>query len=73
MSPATYGLILVFLAAGLSLGWFANKAMSSHGDVKVGKTRVKNYRKSRHQNGLIAIILALVIGVIVFDLIHPHS
>ena len=73
MSAASYALILVFLAGGVVLGWFSNKAYSSHGDVKVGKTRVKNYRKSRHQNGLIAIILAVVIGVIVFDLIHPHG
>jgi hypothetical protein len=73
MSPATYGLILVFLAGGLTLGWFSNKAYSSHGDVKTTKGRIRNYRKSRHHNGLIAIILALVIGVVVFDLIHVHG
>jgi hypothetical protein len=71
MSPGDYGLVLVFLAAGLSLGWYANKAYASHGDVKTGKGRVKGYRKSRHRNGIIAIILAIVIGVVVLDLMRP--
>jgi hypothetical protein len=73
MSPASYALALIMLAAGGTLGWFANKAYASHGDVKVSKGRIRNYRKSRHHNGVIAIILALVIGVVVFDLLKPHG
>jgi hypothetical protein len=73
MSPASYGLGLVFLAAGCTLGWFANKAYASHGDVKTTKGRIRNYRRSRHHNGIVAIIMALVILFVVFDLIRPHK
>ncbi len=50
MSSASYGLIFVFLAAGCVLGWFANRSIAAHGDVKS----------------------TFVIGIVVFDLIHPH-
>ncbi len=72
MNPASYGLVLVFLAAGGVLGWYANKAYASHGDVKSTKAKIPGYRKSRHRNGLITLILAFVIGIVVFDLLHPH-
>jgi hypothetical protein len=72
MSSSSYGLVLVFLAAGGSLGWFANKAITSHGDVKSTRPKMRGYRKSRHRNGFITILLAFVIGVVVFDLIRPH-
>jgi hypothetical protein len=73
MSPASYGLALVFLISGGALGWFANRAYASHGDVKSTKAKLPGYRKSRHQNGIIAIILAVVIFVVVFDLLKPHK
>jgi hypothetical protein len=73
MSPAAYGLALVFLLAGCALGWYANRAYASHGDVKSTKAKIPGYRKSRQHNGIITIILFLVLAVIVFDLIHPHS
>jgi len=72
MSSATYGLLLVFLAAGCVLGWFTNRSVAAHGDVKSTKAKLPGYRKARHRNGVLAMILALVIGVVVFDLIHPH-
>jgi hypothetical protein len=72
MSSASYGLVLVFLAAGCFLGWFANRSVSAHGDVKSTKKKIPGYRKSRHHNGIVALILAFVIGIVVFDLIHPH-
>src|SRR5215472_13060283 len=40
MRPVDYGLVLVFLAFGGTLGWFANKAYASHSDVKTGKQRL---------------------------------
>jgi hypothetical protein len=72
MSTASYGVALVFLAAGCSLGWFANRAVTSHADVKSTKAKLPGYRKSRHRNGVITIILALVIGVVVLGALHPH-
>jgi hypothetical protein len=72
MSSASYGLVLIFLAAGCFLGWFANRSVAAHGDVKSTKKKIPGYRKSRHHNGIVALILAFVIGIVVFDLIHPH-
>ena len=72
MRPIDYGLVLIFLTAGLVLGWWANKAYASHGDVKSGKQRLSGYRKARHRNGFITAVLAIVIGVVVFDLLRPH-
>lgn len=72
MSSASYGLIFIFLAAGFSLGWYANRSIAAHGDVKSTKGKLPGYRKTRHRTGIVAMILALVIGVVVFDIIHPH-
>ena len=73
MSPASYGMALIFLAAGCVLGWHANRAYASHGDVKSTKAKIPGYRKSRQRNGVITLILGLVIAVVVFDLIRPHG
>jgi hypothetical protein len=73
MSPASYGVALIFLIAGFSLGWYANRAFASHGDVKSTKAKIPGYRKARHHNGVVTIILALVIAVVVFDLMRPHT
>ena len=73
MSSSSYGLVLIFLAAGCALGWYANRSFAAHGDVKSTKKKIPGYRKSRHHNGIITVILALVIGVVVFNLISPHK
>jgi len=73
MSPATYGLALIFLAAGSALGWYANRSFASHGDVKSTKAKIPGYRKSRQRNGMITIVLALVIVIVVFDFMRPHG
>lgn len=72
MSSASYGLVLIFLGAGFSLGWYANRAFAAHGDVKSTKKKIPGYRKSRHRNGVVTIILAFVIGVVVSGLLQPH-
>jgi hypothetical protein len=63
---------LIFLTAGCVLGWYANKSYASHGDVKSTKAKIPGYRKSRHRSGVITFILAFVIAIVVFDLLHPH-
>ncbi len=73
MSSASYGVALIFLGAGCALGWYANRAYASHGDVKSTKAKIPGYRKSRQHNGIITIVLALVIVVVVFDLLRPHG
>ena len=72
MSPASYGLAIIFLGAGTALGWYANRAYASHGDVKSTKAKIPGYRRSRHRNGFITIVLAIVIVIVDFDLLHPH-
>jgi hypothetical protein len=73
MSSASYGLVLIFLGVGGTLGWYANRAIASHGDIKSTKKRISGYRKSRQHNGVITITIAVVIIIVVFDLIRPHS
>jgi hypothetical protein len=73
MSSASYGLMLTFLGAGFALGWYANRAIAAHGDVKSTKAKIPGYRKSRHRNGVITILLAFVIGFVVLGLLHPHK
>jgi len=73
MSGASFGVALVFLAAGGALGWFANRAAVSHADVKSTKAKLPGYRKTRHRSGVITIILAVVIGIVVLSVIHPHG
>ena len=72
MSSASYGLVLIFRGAGCALGWFANRSIAAHGDVKSTKRKLPGYRRSRHHNGILALVLAFVIGLVVFDLIRPH-
>jgi len=72
MRSASSGLIFLFLAAGCALGWFGNRSLSAHGDVKSTKAKLPGYRKTRHRTGIVALILAFVIGVVVFNVIHPH-
>ena len=72
MSPASYGVAIVFLGARVALGWLANRSYASHGDVKSTKAKIPGYRRSRHHNGIITVILAIVIAVVAFDLLRPH-
>ncbi len=72
MNSASYGLVLIFLGAGCALGWFANRSIAAHGDVKSTKKKIPGYRKARHRSGVVAILLAFVIFVVVFDLVRPH-
>jgi ABC-type Fe3+ transport system permease subunit len=72
MSSASYGLVLIFLAAGCALGWYANRSYAAHGDVKSTKRKLPGYRRTRHRSGVVALILAFVIGIVVLGLIKPH-
>ena len=72
MSSASFGLVLITLCAGFALGWYANRAYAAHGDVKSTKAKIPGYRKNRHRNGFITILLAFGIGVVVLGLLHPR-
>lgn len=70
MSPGSFGLVLVFLAVGAVLGWYGNRAIASNDDVKSTKKKLPGFRKSRKHNGIIAISIAFVLLVIVFDVLR---
>ncbi len=70
MSPASYGLVLIFLSVGATLGWYANRAIAANADVKSTKKKLPGFRKSRKHNGMIAIVLAFFIVVVVFDVLR---
>lgn len=72
MSSASYGLVLTFLGAGCALGWYANRSYAAHGDVKSTKGKLPRYRRTRHHSGVITLILAFVIGLVIFGLLRPH-
>jgi hypothetical protein len=73
MSAASYGLMLVALAAGFTLGFHSHKAYAAHGDVKSTKAKIPGYRKSRQRSGFITAAILFVIGFVVLGLLHPHK
>ena len=72
MSQAAIGVVIVFLAVGLVLGWYSNKTSQAHGDVKVAKTRLAGGRKTRWRSGVIVVILGIVTILAVKDVLHPR-
>ena len=70
MNPASYVLVLVFLAAGTVLGWYANRAIAANADVKSTKKKLPGFRKTRKHNGVITIVIAFFVAIIVFDLLR---
>lgn len=70
MTGGSFVFVLIFLAAGAVLGWYGNRAVASNADVKSTKKKLPGFRKSRQHNGIIAIVLAFVIIVFVFDIMR---
>src|SRR5215471_17734834 len=54
MTPAAIVIVIIFLAAGLTLGWHGQKSVAAHSDVKVGHARVKGGRRTRWRSGVVA-------------------
>jgi hypothetical protein len=67
MTPVAIFIVVVFLAAGLTLGWHGQKSVAAHADVKVGHARVKGGRRTRWRSGVIAVALAAVLLVAIYD------
>ena len=72
MTPAVIIIVIVFLAAGLALGWHGQKAVQGHADVKVGHARVKGGRRVRWRSGLVAIAIGAVLLIAVWDVLFAH-
>jgi hypothetical protein len=69
MTPAAIVIVIFFLAAGLTLGWHGQKSVAAHADVKVGHSRVKGGRRTRWRSGVVAVAVAAIMAIAVYDLI----
>lgn len=72
MTPAAIGLVVVFLLAGLALGWHSQKTYAAHGDVQVGRQRVKGGRRTRWRSGLMALLILVLLVIAVKDIVFGH-
>jgi hypothetical protein len=52
--------VLVVLAVGCYAGWHLRHAYGANSDLKVHKSRIPNFRKTRNRSGLISVGLLLL-------------
>jgi hypothetical protein len=67
MTPVAIFIVIVFLAAGLTFGWHAQKSVAAHNDVKVGHQRVKGGRKTRWRSGVVALGVGIILLIAIWD------
>ena len=72
MTPAAIVIVIIFLAAGLTLGWHGQKAVQGHADVKVGHSRVKGGRRVRWRSGVIAVAIGAVMLIGLWDVLFAR-
>jgi H+/Cl- antiporter ClcA len=72
MSQAAIGVVIVFLAVGLALGWYSQKTTAAHSDVKVAKTRLHGGRRTRWRSAVVVVLLGLVTLLAVKDVLLPR-
>lgn len=74
MTAVAIVFVVIFLIVGSVAGWHGQKAVSAHGDVKVGKARMRGGRKTRLKSGLWLAGIAVVILIAAWDaLTHAHK
>jgi len=72
MTPAAILIVIIFLAAGLTLGWHSQKSVAAHSDVKVGHARVKGGRRTRWRSGVIALAIAALLLIAIWDFLFAR-
>lgn len=73
MTAVVVGVVVVFLIVGSVVGWHGQKVVSAHSDVKVGKARARNGRKTRFKSGLWVLGFGIVLVLMAWDAItHAH-
>jgi len=72
MTPAAIIIVILFLAAGLTLGWHSQKAVQGHADVKVGHSRIKGGRKVRWRSGLVSVAVGAVLLIAIWDFLFAR-
>jgi hypothetical protein len=71
MNPGVLVIVVGFMAAGVMMGWHAQRARSAHGDVKTGKGRLPGFRKTRMRSGLY-IFAIIAICLLVMSALIRH-
>lgn len=72
MTPVAIIIVIIFLAAGLTLGWHGQKSVAAHNDVKVGHARVKGGRKTRWRSGIVALAVGTLLLIAIWDFLFAH-
>ncbi len=72
MTPAAIGVVVIFLAAGLLLGWHSQKSAAAHSDVKVAKNRLRGGRKTRWRSGVLVFLLVILVLLAAKDMVFPR-
>src|SRR5450755_537685 len=70
MSPTAFGLVIIFLVAGCVLGWHAQRARSSHGDVRATRSRLPGFRRTRMRSGLWVLAVAVILLLVLSDMLR---
>ena len=61
MGAAAVLVALVVLVVGAYVGWHLRHAYGANSDLKVHKTRIPNFRKTRNRSGLTSVLLVLLV------------
>jgi hypothetical protein len=72
MTPAAIIIVIIFLAAGLTFGWHAQKSVAAHNDVKVGHARVKGGRRTRWRSGVVALAVGALLLIAIWDFLFAR-
>ena len=72
MTPAAIVIVIIFLAAGLTLGWHGQKSVAAHADVKVAKNRLRGGRKTRWRSGVWVAAITVVVLLAAWDALFAH-
>jgi hypothetical protein len=73
MNAGVLIIIIAFMGIGCMLGWHAQRARSSHGDVKSTKGKLPGFRKTRMRAGLYMFVLVAISLLVMSALIGHHQ
>ena len=72
MSHTTILYVVVFATAALIAGWYACKAWIAHGDLSGTANKIPGLRRARNHNGGVALLVAVIVLFVLYDLMTKH-
>ena len=60
MAPSSVFIALVVMVIGGFVGWHLRHASGARSDLKVHKTRIPNFRKTRNQSWFVSLALIVI-------------